>query len=410
MPILSHELQTRLYEELESLEAESFYLCSPEGHLAGSLREAGVPSGWLNAESPVQSRREAFQESVRWGEPWVFSLLPGLLSWIVPLNDGNDLNGALTGTPRLTADGPQARRECVTNLMAAGCTRAEAEAEAEARPAGDEALARRMADAVFTAFYRISGWRPGILDRNRAEAIRRRKMTDTLYPRDAAPRPVYPLDEERTLLALMKSGDRKGARRILNRLLGSMFARSPDIHILRARATEMMGYLVRAAVEDHPRLSPAIERNYEWMGKIVQAHDFEELTGTVIEALNAFMDSMYLVGASGSSTPVYAALRCIEMRFREPLTLEDVAGAAGLSVSRIAHLTKEVTGRTIVEHLRRRRVEESRRLLEQTDRTCADIALDVGFGEQSYFIRRFRQATGVTPGRYRREMRGDRDD
>ena len=42
-------------------------------------------------------------------------------------------------------------------------------------------------------------------------------------------------------------------------------------------------------------------------------------------------------------------------------------------------------------------------LLKNESYALADIPSMVGFEEQSYFIRVFRAATGVSPGRYRKE-------
>jgi AraC-like DNA-binding protein len=43
----------------------------------------------------------------------------------------------------------------------------------------------------------------------------------------------------------------------------------------------------------------------------------------------------------------------------------------------------------------------ARRLLESTA-SLVEIALDLGFSDQSHFNRRFKQHEGVTPGQYRR--------
>jgi AraC-like DNA-binding protein len=42
--------------------------------------------------------------------------------------------------------------------------------------------------------------------------------------------------------------------------------------------------------------------------------------------------------------------------------------------------------------------------LEDTDKDLAEIANDLGFADQSHFIRHFRELTGVTPARYRRNL------
>jgi AraC-like DNA-binding protein len=52
------------------------------------------------------------------------------------------------------------------------------------------------------------------------------------------------------------------------------------------------------------------------------------------------------------------------------------------------------------------RIQHARHLLERTSQTCAEIAYEVGYADQSYFIRHFRRLTGTTPLRYRRVRGG----
>ena len=48
------------------------------------------------------------------------------------------------------------------------------------------------------------------------------------------------------------------------------------------------------------------------------------------------------------------------------------------------------------------RVEEAKRLLNNTDDSLLDIAIGVGFDNQSYFTSVFKKLTGLTPGQYRK--------
>jgi len=73
-----------------------------------------------------------------------------------------------------------------------------------------------------------------------------------------------------------------------------------------------------------------------------------------------------------------------------------------LSPGRLSHLVKEFTGRTVVQNIHQVRVRQAQQLLERTSRSCADIAYEVGFGDQSYFIKHFKRLSGTTPARYRR--------
>ena len=75
-------------------------------------------------------------------------------------------------------------------------------------------------------------------------------------------------------------------------------------------------------------------------------------------------------------------------------------GKTGIGVFRAT------TGQTPYGYLRARRVERARVLLATTDLPAAAIAAQVGFSSPSHLGRVFRALCGVTPGRYRRQLRG----
>ena len=69
---------------------------------------------------------------------------------------------------------------------------------------------------------------------------------------------------------------------------------------------------------------------------------------------------------------------------------------------------KRTTGTTPHQYLIRSRLRRAARLLADHARPISDIALDVGFGDLSNFVRTFRRAAGVSPRRFRQAARGDR--
>ena len=150
-------------------------------------------------------------------------------------------------------------------------------------------------------------------------------------------------------------------------------------------------------------LAPLIERSQTWMERLVAADDFDGLCEVLRDALDDFMASIFLQGYNRSNESVRRAVEFIDAHFAERVTLAAVARHVGLSPFRVAHLVKAVTGRSILQHVKRMRVQRARHLLETTDDPCADIALAVGFRDQSHLIRHFRALTGTTPARYRRE-------
>jgi AraC family transcriptional regulator len=91
-----------------------------------------------------------------------------------------------------------------------------------------------------------------------------------------------------------------------------------------------------------------------------------------------------------------------------PLDLESVAGRAGLSPFHFLRLFTAVLGVTPHQYLVRARLRRAARLLADDARSVTDVALNVGFGDLSNFVRTFHRAAGVSPGRFRRLARGDR--
>ena len=98
----------------------------------------------------------------------------------------------------------------------------------------------------------------------------------------------------------------------------------------------------------------------------------------------------------------------IDAHAREAIDLERVAGAAGLSPYHFLRLFSRALGVTPHQYLVRSRLRHAARLLAEEERPITDVALDVGFGDLSNFVRTFHRAAGVSPRRFRQAARGDR--
>ncbi|KYF58994.1 hypothetical protein BE08_31155 [Sorangium cellulosum] len=85
----------------------------------------------------------------------------------------------------------------------------------------------------------------------------------------------------------------------------------------------------------------------------------------------------------------------------EPLPVERVARAAGMSPRSLARWCRAELGESPAELVRRHRVEEARRLLEGTALSLKEIAARTGLGDASTLWRVFSRRLGVTPAAYR---------
>ena len=96
-------------------------------------------------------------------------------------------------------------------------------------------------------------------------------------------------------------------------------------------------------------------------------------------------------------------LDVIHGRLGEKVTLQDIADAASMSRFHFARLFRRSTGRSPMEYLLHVRLERAKALLRRGGMPISDIAVAIGFADQSHFTRHFRRAIGTTPRRYARQ-------
>lgn len=99
-------------------------------------------------------------------------------------------------------------------------------------------------------------------------------------------------------------------------------------------------------------------------------------------------------------------LELINARLDARLTIDALAGEAGLSPAHFARAFKETTGHAPHRYLLALRLQRARLLLSEPGATISDVALRTGFADQAHLTRLFRREFGVTPGTYQRARRG----
>ena len=105
--------------------------------------------------------------------------------------------------------------------------------------------------------------------------------------------------------------------------------------------------------------------------------------------------------AAKTGAPIQKAIRIIETRYADPLTLDSVAAEAELSPAYLSTLFKKETGSTFSEFLTLCRMNEAKRLLRQTGESVASIAEQTGYMDAKYFSKVFSKTFGISPQKYR---------
>lgn len=91
------------------------------------------------------------------------------------------------------------------------------------------------------------------------------------------------------------------------------------------------------------------------------------------------------------------ALWIIERNSAQPLTLDGIAAACGVSRSHLAHAFGTATGVSVMQYVRARRLSATAQALAAGARNILSIALEAGYGSHEAFTRAFRERFQQTP-------------
>src|SRR5436305_10040165 len=93
-----------------------------------------------------------------------------------------------------------------------------------------------------------------------------------------------------------------------------------------------------------------------------------------------------------------------DARYFEPLDVDDLARAAGLSRAHFSREFRRAFGESPHGYLLTRRLERAAALLRNTDRSLTDICFSVGLRSLGSFTTSFTRTFGVSPTAYREQF------
>lgn len=128
---------------------------------------------------------------------------------------------------------------------------------------------------------------------------------------------------------------------------------------------------------------------YEWKGW------FDEIRKKVLERVGEDREELESIQA------IHQAMNYIREHMDREITLEELLRLTGMSKSYFSRNFKDVTGKTFVTYLNDMRIETAKRYLTETKQPIYWIASQVGYVDEHYFRRVFRERTGVTPKQFR---------
>lgn len=102
-------------------------------------------------------------------------------------------------------------------------------------------------------------------------------------------------------------------------------------------------------------------------------------------------------------------LRYIHNNYNNKINLEDIAEKEFLSSNYLSHGIKDNMGYNFHDYINLTRIEESIKLLLNTDKTVSEISEELGFSHIRYFNKHFKKYYKYTPLQYRKKFKVDKD-
>ena len=227
-------------------------------------------------------------------------------------------------------------------------------------------------------------------------AMQDMKYSDTSYE--------YPIETEKKLQRYITSGDKKSAQRALNEILGAIFfASGADFDAIKARVTELLVLLSRAAIEGGAEPSRIFGLNRDYLVEINGFENVEDLSNWLASMLSSFTGLVFAAPDAKHTETIQKVMEYVNNNYMNRITLNDVSEHVSFSVSYLSRMFKEEKGISLTSYINEVRIRAAKMLIKQSDISLSQAAYLCGFDDQSYFSKVFKKMTGTTPGKYREQ-------
>ena len=211
-------------------------------------------------------------------------------------------------------------------------------------------------------------------------------------------------DQEQQLIADVISGNKEHAKMLLNEILGNIyFSSGNNLEVIRTRSIELIAILSRSIVENGGDYIEVYQMTDNAIKEITRSDDLTNLSYSLLEILDTFIASAFSKYPAYDSPIVRKAVSYINEHYHENIKLDDVASHLCVNRSYFSDMFKRKMGINFSDYLTDKRITQAGVLLKKSNMSVSEIALAVGYENQSYFSKVFKSHYDMTPKQYRAE-------
>ena len=356
--------------------------------------------------------KKALRESIRWGEATIRTCCHSLMQVTAPIMNHGRLVGYLIASPFLLVDPSELQPDELSSLYGGSGKKQLLERALFSIPVVKDEEAHRSAKDLFRLAETLSDPDLSCLREAREIQELQGKIVDQILDFKALDKDFNPqslsrlfYEQEREIIVKIRLGDRVGAKEILYRLLAIVLSEHlENFELLKISILELLIILTRAAVEAGTKIEEVLGMRYRFITESAAIKDQEDLCIWVAHLLEKLMDGIYQTRHAKNYQRLEKTLGFIEAHYNESISVDRIAKEVYLSPSRLSHIVKDELGITLRECISKMRVDKAKNLLREKELPISQIALEVGYPDQSYFTKVFKKVEKCTPKTFREKV------
>lgn len=208
---------------------------------------------------------------------------------------------------------------------------------------------------------------------------------------------------EQTLTTLVRSGDIDGFNKWLKNAPSIRSGSLSNDYLRQQKNTLIVSATIfsRAAIEGGLEYNEALDISDMYIQKCENCRTQDEISTINYLLVKDLIERVHAVQAKNSPLETSVA-NYVLANLSNQITLDDVCDALYMSKSNLCSRFKNETGKTVLQFVMEKKIEECKRLLTTTNKPIVTISLYLGFSSQAHLSKAFKDITGMSPIKYRK--------
>lgn len=216
---------------------------------------------------------------------------------------------------------------------------------------------------------------------------------------------LYPYEEINELSRAIQENNKEKFQGLVSRISALLKTHQYNLILGKFVCYDVVSVILKATLQTGKGFSIINERAPDIMG-LSSSHSMEELLRILEDITQKTMQ--YLDEKEQPNNNLMEQIIAIINAnvFDYNFSVGQLADQFGISQNNLSQRFKRYLNQTPTEYINRLKMEKAKSFLSNTDMPLRMIVEKLGYSNESSFIRKFKDATGMTPGEYRRQSRG----